>query len=97
MAADYPIPLEQNRSRRSWLTNFLMKPEADKEPADSKGNWLLRLVSIESNGAGSAGEGFWWHHSVGPEDRTINSGGCQLAEFIDDTWYPMDYSHSYVA
>lgn len=79
MAADYPTPLEQNRSRQSWLTKCLMKAKVDKEPADCKENWLLQLVSTESDVARSAGQGFLRHHTVGPEDRTMKSGGCQLA------------------
>lgn len=76
---------------------FSHEGKGDKEPADCKGNWLLQLVSTEPDVARSAGEGFWWHHTVGPEDRTIKSGGCQLAKFIDDVQYPVDYSHSDVA
>lgn len=60
-----------------------MKAKVGKEPADCKEDWLLQLVSIESDVARSAGEGFLWHHTVGPEDRTMKSGGCQLAKFID--------------
>lgn len=74
-----------------------MKAKADKEPADCKANWLLQLVSIGSNVARSADGGFWWHHTVGPGDRIIKPGGCQLEEFIDDIWCSVDYSHSDVA
>lgn len=74
-----------------------MKAKVDKEPADFKGNSLLQLVSIDSAVPRSAGEGFWWHHTVRPEDRTIESGGCQLAIFIDDIQNPADYSYSDVA
>lgn len=73
-----------------------MKAKVDKEPADCKENWLLQLVSIDSDVARSVGERFLWHHTAGPEDRTMEPGGCQLAEFIDME-YLVDYSHSDVA
>lgn len=88
MVANYPTPLEQDWSRWSWLANFLARARADNQLTNE--DWLLQLMSMELDVPKSTEEGFWWHHPVAPENRTLKSWRCQWAEFVDDIQHPMD-------